>query len=566
MNGFIQKCSQLFQENQWTPSVDFQTELENYDNASYNIAVVGRYQTGKTTFINQVFLRENFLATGCGICKTALPAVLTYGQDKTVVAVSRDEEGHSLSIPADASDLAKISSSENGEERLNLAKKYEEIKISWPCETLKKYTVYDTPGLDDPVEELLDYTTYKIVPRMDLVLLIVEPKQLTDVELSFLRHKLFKSGIKRLMVLISYNPDNPLSEKTRDSIIAAIKNQLANIGREYIPVHMLTYDCSVTGNVLNSVPCIADCIIRFLHENAAGGREDRLVYQCLYELQRMRNELAAKVALAGKNEEELSGIEKEIDGISEKLDRRFKSVQAAFNSKYSAFESDFEIEVNRKLQSIQNDILVSLDSYDSFSSFRNALPVITKRAKDDVETAIVDLDQYAQEKIHAVLSELEIQFDNLGGALNCPRDLNITLDTGWAGKLNPKLVVVAEFVLFGKYFGLLGAGIRLVSAFIPGLKNILPNNFLKKRAIASVKTTLEENMRELAIMLNNGIHDACGQYEQAIAAKFVDLHKLTCEPYYKTLKERRNSRLSETEIAALNDCIRRADDLMRNKN
>lgn len=150
----------------------------------YKIGVMGRFQAGKTTLVNRVFLRQPLLKEGEGLCTTAVCTEVTYGPEAKLTLV-KDGVTQTFSPPtAEAIVAATTASTE--EERLALAESITQLRIETPNENLRRYTILDTPGLDDPNRALLDVTTYRELPQCDLVLLVADARQLSQIDFDFL--------------------------------------------------------------------------------------------------------------------------------------------------------------------------------------------------------------------------------------------------------------------------------------------------------------------------------------------------------------------------------------------
>lgn len=563
----VQQSIELLQNNHVQLGDDLQSALNEASAPMYKIAVVGRYQTGKTTLINKVFLKEDFLATGEGLCKTSVITRLADGPTKKVSIVKNGLDGNP--IVEDVSDptpekIEAVTCADSNDARLALSKELVEVEVSWPCASLKNYIVYDTPGIEDPIEELLDSTTYRIIPSVDLVLFVVEAKGLSQEDEAFLKHKLFKYGLKRVMVLVSYNPQKQkLSAAALANVVSEIKGKLASMGREYFPVCVCAYDPTVDGDVLNTPEAIEQRIASFLNENAACARDEKIRYALTYELQKLRNNLVAQASINGKSDEEIKKIEEQVALVGEDLDSRYKRILAEFKADYLSFKDDVNAIAVKSLDRAR-DVLVGLvEAKEDFASLKNAIPRISGRAKTEFESALVEINTFASNRLQDILSQKQADIAAASKELTLPISLNVKVHTGWAGVLNPRLLIISEYaIMMWLMGGPLGAGIRYATSFIPGLKNILPQSFAKNAVVNSVKQSLQTSCDDVRGLIGDILEETNGYICKAIAQKFVELHKLTCEPYKIAIENASSKKLSESELADINNQITLADNLL----
>lgn len=228
--------------------------LAKLQNPTYRIAFVGRFQVGKSTLINRAFIKdEALLSAGEGLPTTAVATELKYGtaprlevfnwntaSDGLPTADSIEVSAKVIDQPS-AEDLARETVNDDPATRTALSRKLARVTLAWPSESLRRYTLLDTPGIDDPDEVLLTNTTYRLLPECDLAVLLVPAAQLSKVELDFLRQKLFDQGFTRLLVLVSHHADTqPRSAEVLARILTTIRGQLDSIGRSQVPVQMFS--------------------------------------------------------------------------------------------------------------------------------------------------------------------------------------------------------------------------------------------------------------------------------------------------------------------------------------
>ncbi len=292
--------------------------VADFENPTYRVAVVGKYQVGKSTLINHAFLGDKpLLSEGHGLCNTAVATDNEYGEASKLEVYEWSDDGSeklaaSKNNPT-AEEVMAATVSSSMETRADLAKKVSRVRLVTPNESLRGYAIIDTPGLDDPNKELLLNTTYRIIPGSDVALLVVTPRQLDQIEEELLRNDLIGHGVSRLMILVSYNPDDiHLSRQKREEVIGVIKDQLAKIGRADIPVEMYCFDSSIA-DIISDVSELRLTIRSFLNDNAHPGREERVAFTVKQALENIELGLAAKLKTAGASAEAKAALKKKIE-------------------------------------------------------------------------------------------------------------------------------------------------------------------------------------------------------------------------------------------------------------
>jgi hypothetical protein len=383
----------------------FEQSLAKLQNATYKIAFVGRFQVGKSTLINRAFIKDAALLTsGEGLPTTAVATELKFGEAPRLEVFNWNLTGESipssdqLEVSAkvvenpSADDMARETANDDPASRTELARKLARVVLEWPSESLKRYTLLDTPGIDDPDEVLLANTTYRLLPECDLAVLVVPAAQLSKIETDFLRQKLFDQGFTRLLVLVSHHADTqPRSAAMLARILTNIRGQLDSIGRPYVPVQMFCYDEAAEGDLLKTPEQIENAVLRFANEQAEPARIEKASHFARQELHKAANRLQAEIAAHGKTQEEraeiLANARKDIDA----LNRRYDQVAVGLLLAVGGARVAYIAEITTGLRAINAEFvsgfgsneLFASDSYDAakrhINNARNFLELKVKR-------------------------------------------------------------------------------------------------------------------------------------------------------------------------------------------
>lgn len=484
---------------------DLDKQIAGIENPQYRVAVVGEYQVGKSTLINKVFLGDKPLLTeGRGLCTTAVATDIEYGPtpklevydwtDKTQTAevLAKTVDGPS---EHDVNDATVSSAMDT---RSDLAKKVSRVSVQVPNDALKGFTVIDTPGLDDPNQELLDNTTWRIIPGVDVALLVVRgDKTLGDRELGLLRKEIMgRNGISRLMVLASFNPRKmEQDEEERKAILDTIKAQLANIGRDNIPVEMYCFDSAI-GDIMSDVSEIRMTIRQFLADNALPGREEKVANLLRAEIEKNLVEVAAKLKTAGASEAERAALNTKVDGEVARFKERAERAFERFQDEVKTLNDDMMHEVDLAVEAVFDKFLADLASQPTVDAMKNVLEKAETTLKSDLQDKISIIGLKIKSEINRLVAHYGKDMEDAGSSWNVFLSEELNIKTGMVAKI-PTLVYDAINVVALNII-LPGGFVLAIIAHLLGKPFLNPTTWgAKKLIVSQVKNGLEETKPEV---------------------------------------------------------------------
>lgn len=488
----------------YTLPSDLQKMVADIENPQYRVSVVGKYQVGKSTLINKVFLGDKpLLVEGRGLCTTAVATDIEYGPSSKLEVYQWSDKAHGedacVKIVDNPSveDVNAATVSSDMATRSDLASKISKVKILTPNDALRGYTVIDTPGLDDPEEDLLADTTYRIIPGTDVALLVVEARQLSDMELKFLRNDIIgKNGISRLLLLISYKTKQlDLDDVGRADIVKTIKAQLSNIGRDDIEVEMYCFDLSVE-DIMSDVSEIRMTIRSFLDSNALPGRVEKLSFLLRNELEALQGEIAARLKAVGASESEIAEakrrLEEEVARFKQKCERAFESLKDEFGNIRDQMYNDVDLAVEGVFSRFYTQMETAAEVGDMKAIAGKAEQII----KADLQAQISVIGLKLKEKI---ASAIETYSSQISGA---HIEWNLYL-SGEFGVKRPLVTKIPSIVWDAINVGLLniilpGGWIIATIAHLLGNPVFNPTTWVAKKLVLSqMKSALDESQGEV---------------------------------------------------------------------
>ena len=455
-----------------TLPADLEKQIAGLENPQYRVAVVGEYQVGKSTLINRVFLGDKpLLSEGHGLCNTAVATDIECGSEAKMEVYDWADDSRSTEILVKTvpnptkDDVCDATVSSKKETRAELAKKRARVRIQVPNEALKGFTVIDTPGLDDPNQELLDNTTWRIIPSADVALLVVKgDKALEDRQLNFLQKGIMgKNGISRLMVLVSYKPSFELDADQRKEFLQEIKDQLASIGRDNIPVEMYCFDSAVE-DILNSSDRILLKLCSYLEQNALPGREEKVANLLRAEIEKNIVDVVAQLKTAGASDAERAALAAKVDAEVARFKEKAELAFERFQISLTALRKKITVKARQSVGLVFDMFVANVESKsgaEKLKFIKNAQTTIQSELTDKISVISLELktelsrvvDQYGKDMEEVrrqwdVFLEEEFQFQKPFMA-KVPSAVWVVLETwlytfvvpfGWIGAIIARLI------------------------------------------------------------------------------------------------------------------------------
>ena len=514
--------------------------LGELETPHYTITLSGEFQVGKSTLLNKVMLGSDVLLTeGVGTPTTAIPCKIVYAQTKELTVVYRDPAKTPTRYFGDSindSLLRSVTTATSDEARLALAKDIRYVQLGLPVDTIRNYTFFDTPGVNDPNVELIERTTAETLPESDIVLLVVDASRtLTNHAMAYLRKAVFSAGMSRVMVLASYKPQVYMRPEDRQLVLDSIRAQLSSIGREYVPVVSYTYDHDVEGDILRGPAEIMDAILRYIAENREVAKIDKLAYALSSDVVTYVESLKASIEVSGKGEKEIAELKNKIEAVARNLDAQYNQSVNDFASEYAVIHKTMDDRLRSVLldeaqpESAQNLFMEQFKGKDDPSEIRSHVDAAIKAVAPVVQAKLIEVSSEFAAGMKDILMRVSDKAVAAASSIAISTEFNPTVSGGWAGRLNPKLVKALEVggvaILAGPLYG----AVAYFLDKIPVIRNYLPHGALGRILLNSLKQSFKDSlaathqgmlaqMSQSSVSVKEGIRDLySGIYGEKIA-------------------------------------------------
>ena len=478
------------------PALD--KEIADLANPQYRVAVVGRYQVGKSTLINRVFLRNNQILTeGNGLATTAAGTETSWGPSRSMKVYDWDNNCIKTIDDPTADDVREWTVGAAGA-REALINKVGKVCITEPNDGLKSYTILDTPGVDDPDVSLLIKTTYNIIPSADAAILVTEPRMLDTREIELLQNKLVANGISRLMVMISYNPKQAMTAKRRADIVETIKAMLNNAGVKNVPVYMFSFDPELE-DTLNTPEKINTAILQYLDANVQPGREDRVVAHVKKFLGDCVEALKVRIAAAGMSAEKRSAQILELDAQRKEMEDKFAKISSRLNDDFFGIANRHSLDLKTKSSQIFKDARATIDKAADITELKKIIDSLNENLQKSLADLLLAQTADMKEEIRVAVAK-RIPEMEIGRPKTPDTNLgDIVFDPGFFAKIPNWIyelinIVGVDFLLPGGFIW--GTIFRIIQTKIPFLKDLTLQNLaltlMKNNIISAIDTASQE--------------------------------------------------------------------------
>lgn len=539
---------------------DLELEKTKLLDPRYRVAFTGQFKTGKSTIINRLILKESVLFTDV-MEATSIPVEIEYSDTKRLElfryekkSIRDDNLPNALEYTSGvakaeiienptAEDVKKHTSKDTSEDRAELASTYSHARLLWPTENLRRFTVVDTPGVNTP-NEAVATATYRFLPECDLVIYVALPRQLSQVDLQFLKGKVFDSGITRAMIFLNYDPRFTDGDSAQlQKIKADVEVTLKQIGRDYIPVVMAevprmdsgnpgalaqaTQSPDAVGDWLNtsapavsssSVSILENDLIQFIQKNIQPGREEKTRIRLRRILEATLTETQIELGLLEQDARTRQQTVADIGKVQKQSYRDNQAIKEDFLVDFHALQNKHFKHLLKGFQKIEDEFISKLDGCGSLGDIQGSLSTLKPILQLDVETLALDTRKLVIEDLKDLEGKYVLKLQDVAQEW---RDLDITLkvDGGFLEKTPAFMVAGLDIllaVLLSPFPFFIDIPLRLLLNGFPTIAKWLPAGVAGDALKGWVKKSANTQFTRARAEIENKLQEAYVEAEQTL--------------------------------------------------
>ena len=374
--------------------------------------------------------------------------------------------------------------------------------LTYPNELLQNVSVYDTPGIDDPNEELLRETTYKLLPAMDMAVMVVAPKALSQAELRFLQKKVFSCGIGNFMIVVSCKPLDNCDEDDEELLRNQIQNQLRSIGRADIPIYFYREDEDD-----NPIDGLAETVVENAKRFTLSNRCNKLYKAMAAQVSGEIAKLNIASSVYGKDQAELIRMKSEAIQSLNELRQAMNDLHNEFSVRLAqqgtlcvhGFEAD--------IKAAQERFVARLNDADGLGEAQDILNNADSMLQQELEDIIVTRMHSFYDVANKLTDEMKSDLKKRWQERLCPAMFR-EVDGGRVQNWSSGWITFGDYLLTGWLLpgGFpLSIGLRWILGKIPVIKSLMPANLLKDHMIGVAEESLEKQLPLLVAEFNEHI-------------------------------------------------------------
>jgi len=565
-------------------------EAAKLDRPKYKVAVIGQGKAGKTTLIMRVFLKEAVLFVDTKEA-TAVPTEIEQGSPARLEVYPRasvtrtiEVDGKQVQVDIPAEGLPEVveplspaaikarTSSDTPQGRAALATRTSRARLQWPAPGLGDYTIVDTPGINSLTEAVVD-TTYRVIPDADAVIFVLRDEtQLHQIEESFLRGRVFDKGVSRCLVVLKTHKQGAI----REHLVSAIRVQLDEMGREYVPVETIALPlpsetgefAPLTAEEAASLATFERTLQEFLVQNVALGRQERASHVLTREIKQGRMECQVELSTLQKSDEEKAELESRISTAAHDFQRKYRRLGREFLRDLQAVQLDHYNALAAGLDKLGKEFANGFDGCNGLKEMQTRL-----RDADAFMGPRMDRLRFeVSDQTRAKITELEARYSSALQHEAAPWlqavNKEFAVDGGFLVNLPDAILFIVDNVLvndlaWGGWF--IALVIQLVLKRLPGIEKLLPSQWLKDFALSSVKDGITDAIADAKLGIRDKLNAAFSDAELAVndawEANGQAQLDIILKPMRHALKESKNPAREaklQSAIAALDVILAKA--------
>ena len=498
------------------------------ENRIQNVAVIGRYSTGKSSLINAL-LGQSILPASPVPTTKAVTYIMKGGED-TLYSEMTDGE---IVIHQSIEDLKN-----RNDKIIQNARRITLTLKNFPFPDI---TFIDTPGLEDP-DQYITQLTLDVLPETDAIVVLFDANYMeSKVEFEFISSMLQNDKDQKIFVVINkIDGKNEIEIKKLEQLC---KSQLIAINVPNARVFTVSAkEGEANTGFLQFKNSLFDFLKNELRQEAIRHAESELNAYSQTILNACDNAVAISALNQQKAREEQKAVDENIHKISAEYDNQKKNICRKFASYRSQFFLDFSMFIGDLKASIRQEILKA-----KLENLRNTDDIAAK-IKQQIVVFIDEKVSEIDKNLQIDLATSQKQIKECLAVLKLPIDVKVKDYSEYAGLFLPAVVATSFF--FCGFFSFIWVVIAAMvgrnffeSAISRFLSSVGINN-VREKIIEEVFSNLDKGMNEIETKLN----DAFDTMEKELILSFDSAKTTAITPLTFVIPK------SNDELVEINNC------------
>ena len=535
------------------------------------VAVLGDFKAGKSTLINRVFLNENLLPVDV-LEATAVPTYLSSGEP--LLQVWQREAGGSETLASETrnytdAELAAAVTASSAEARAEKAERFSRVVLQKPGILPEGITLIDTPGLNTPNTRIL-VGTLEEARKADAVLYVVRQRQLSAAEKERIADLAGKQA-QKLPVHVVLTVDSSIAPGQVVELREELAAQLSSVGViggvsvfhfETGQKHFDTLGKGISPEVgdwlseivdtpvaTSSSGDIAEELVAFFNGKVRQGRDARICRDLRPLLLSIEMAIESRLTFSSHSKEQLDSLKAK---LAEQHDEYLRVVHNLLMDVRSA-QVRFANGVEESLDDIRDAYIKELGKQNDIGGVKECLTGwvndMPARLQRTLELAKYDMIR----DISDISAKYKVQLEK---ALisNISPDLKIEL--GPFVQLVEKVPTSVIYILDGfitiistPFSWKIDLALRILAGIIPGIKELLPVNIIRRVAVNRAEKKLRNSMAEFKQKLSEQLSTSFAQMQKKLEEELTQ--NSVFNELDAAMEEARNGILTPEQIAEL---------------
>ena len=483
---------------------EFKQIVVDNSRKEYNIAVIGEFSRGKSSFLNAL-LDIDYLPTG-DLPTTAVLTRIINNPVKTAVFIDKSKSVRKVDLINNG--LSQFLADDQGNDPEGV------LQVSIPIEWMRDKTVvfFDTPGAGDIVGKRADITRNAIAHCDCTIMAISAQAACSITELEFLKENVLLKSVPRCCIIITKLDTIPESERMEvvSHVKAKIKtiapsaefwvaNDMPGIEKDMLDAYGIS---NIRSRILNL--CCSDGEINSL-------REQQLLNQMLFVLDAAKNEIKLIEESEKLSDEEKNKIIKKLEYNKDHLHLIEEELLLICERMKYKTEQDIETELEEIQTDLLKDCKMSLQKtgttkewvekdfpYMVEKSMKNIIAKMEKKILYSVTNFRTELGSLAKERLSCAGLTVEIPSCD---SINPNADIDFTPENIDKTRLLSRCATVISvpfaFLFLGPFATLVSGGLGLASELFLKKKIDEQKDMISQQIDKSLFSMFEEIKKHL---------------------------------------------------------------------